>query len=151
MKWPKAPNRRVVVFFSLVLALACAGWAIHAMSSVSEEGCLEAEAQWVPGTVIDFDYDSGWFSISPDENVRLTHNLGGDPGLYLVVMYGRNSYGIHQVNFGTAEELTLWFGCEWFQLNDTTITVRRARNDACPSLPISKRWDEVRVRILANQ
>lgn len=99
----------------------------------------------------EFDYDSDWFAIGAGVDKLKTHNLGGDPGKYIVFLYGKNDDGIHQANYGTAEQATLWVGCMWYKLTSTTITVRRAANDGGVIIPDEKRWNEARVRILKNQ
>ncbi len=101
----------------------------------------------------EFDYEPDWFSISAGGEVTLTHNLGGEPSKYIVFLYGRNSYGIHQMNYGTVSfGLTdKWAGCAWYKLTSSTITIRRAADDDDSLIPTSKRWNEVKVRILKNQ
>jgi hypothetical protein len=101
---------------------------------------------------VKFEYDST-FSIGVGESKTLTHGLGGDASKYIVIMYGKNSYGIHQAHYGTEYGkwglTAVWAGCQWYQLNSSTITVIRADGDDEPSA--DQRWDQVILRILKNQ
>lgn len=102
---------------------------------------------------IDPHYDSGWFGIDADEDVDLYHNLGGDPGRYLVFLYGKNAYGIHHSHYGTLEArisvLSRWFGGEWYQLNEDRITIRRAADDD-QFIDERGRWEQARVIIIGE-
>jgi hypothetical protein len=95
-----------------------------------------------------FDFDSGWLPIMPGETILLHHNLGGDPGEYMVMIYGRNPFGVHQGNFGLTYIGPLNFaGLEWSSLTADSITLTRGNADNQGS---DTDWDEVRVRILRN-
>jgi len=105
---------------------------------------------------IKFSYDSQWFSLDQGMETTLQHGLSGDETKYIVLLYGKNSYGVHQMNYGTVycriNLIDRWFGCAWYKLNNSTITVRRASDDNNDLLiPVEKQWDQIRVRILKNQ
>jgi hypothetical protein len=104
----------------------------------------------VGGTIkLSFDFDTT-VSIGAGSSKTLTHNLGGDAGNYIVFIHGINSSGIHQSHLGSAYySLWGWVGCEWDELTSTTVEVHRGAGDNNP--PASKRWNQVRVRILKNQ
>jgi len=102
--------------------------------------------------IFDWDYDSGWVSISEDETITLTHSLGGDRNKYMVYMWGRSSGGgRHQGNYGMAHYLSVpdrWIGANWHDLDATSIKVTRGNYD---NQGTSKDWDYVRVCILKRQ
>lgn len=96
-------------------------------------------------------YDSGLQSIAPGTHL-ITHNLGGDPSRYLVFVYGYNSYGYHQANYGTApfngNDISYYGGLEWMELNDRDMKLLRAPgDDRNLYVPVAKQWDKVRVLI----
>jgi len=97
--------------------------------------------------MIGYDYDSGWLAVAPGTTIQLDHNLSGDPAEYIVLMYGRNAQGIHQNNFGTIYT-TGYVGMEWHSLTATSIKLTRGALD---NQETESDWDEVRVRIIANQ
>jgi len=87
-------------------------------------------------------YDSGWVDIAPGTAVTLTHNLGGNPNLYVVRGWQKDTdggIGINHRFLGGFEAGGKFFGTNWQSLTDTTISVFRFPDD----------WvaDQVRVRI----
>jgi len=97
------------------------------------------------------DYNSGWVSISPGETNTLTHNLGGNPDDYIVIVDGKSSGGgIHQNALGLDNLSTgNWIGLAWSDLSNTQITVSRGAND--DTVASNLQWNQVRVRIISNQ
>lgn len=97
-------------------------------------------------------YDSGLQSISAGSCKTFYHNLGGDPEIYFVYVYGFNSHGYHHGNYGTTAYYQFpkyrWMGLEWQQMTSTSITVCRAPDDGDASVPDAKKWDMVRVFII---
>ncbi len=112
---------------------------------------VDGRARLDSSIIFKFDYDSKWQSIAAGTEDTLIHGLGGEEGKYIVFLYGKNDHGIHQMNYGTAEQSQLWFGCAWYKLNNNRIVVRRAAFDGGVLVPESKQWLEYRVRILKNQ
>jgi hypothetical protein len=103
-----------------------------------------------------FDYESPWTSITPGNDHLFTHSLGGNEDKYIVFLEGKNSDGILQMHSGHVSWYQVvggakWAGCAWYKLNNSTITVRRGEDDEDALIPASKRWDQVRIRILKNQ
>jgi hypothetical protein len=104
-----------------------------------------------PANKILWDYDSGWIEISEGQTIILNHNLGGDPGEYLVILSGKSQIGwIHQVNYGSDMDNGEEVGCMWYCLDSMDISVFRCPGDYT-GVPLSERWHYVRVRILKNQ
>jgi len=97
-------------------------------------------------------YDSGLQTIAAGATKTFYHDLGDDPSIYFVYVYGYNSHGYHHGNYGTTEHYQLpnyrWMGLEWQQLTPTSITVHRAPDDDDLGVPEEKKWDMVRVLIL---
>ncbi len=110
-------------------------------------------ATYAHGAAFDFITYPVWRTIGEDNTITLTHNLGGDPSYYIVILEGKASDGsIHQANLGTNQlnfTLNRWIGCEWFGLTSTQIKVQRANYDAVTAP--SKDWKYFRVRIIRNQ
>mgnify|MGYP000967499413 CR=1 FL=1 len=89
-------------------------------------------------------YDSGWVEIAPGGVVTLTHNLGGDPGLYAVDLWFRDmrpaGLGIHRRGEGGVEIGGAWLGARWQNLTTSTVSIRRAAGDqACAEARIRLR------------
>ncbi len=99
-------------------------------------------------------YESEWFQMDLDSYEILTHNLGGDPGTYLVFMYGKNFYGRHQVNYGIVNKtfalppFSRWYGVEWLELNENTITLYRCEHDDIDQVGEDKWWEFIKVIII---
>jgi hypothetical protein len=131
-------------------SLPSGNWAGYFRGDVRVSGDLR-----VSGSILDFDYNSGWIPIDPDETITLDHNVNGEEEHYVVFLDGKNTNGqIHQSNLGTvsvyyAADPRTWWGCEWHGLTNTQITVTRAEDDA-DKIP-DRDWKYFRVRILANQ
>jgi len=89
------------------------------------------------------DWDSGWASVATDTARTFTHSLGGNPGLYLVRGWQRDTsqggIGINHRFAGGYEMGGSFFGTSWESLTDTTINVFRRPNDYAA--------DQVRFRI----
>jgi hypothetical protein len=89
------------------------------------------------------DWDSGWVDVTPGMVKLLTHNLGGNLNLYVVREWQKDitegGIGINHRFLGGFEAGGSFFGSNWQNLTDTTITLFRRPND----------WvaDQVRVRI----
>ena len=78
-------------------------------------------------------WSSGWVDIAPGQSVTLTHNYGGDPGLYAVDLWQRDTrpggLGVHRKAHGTLEMMAQYYGVYWHSLTEDTITVVRAASD----------------------
>jgi hypothetical protein len=89
------------------------------------------------------DYDSAWMDIATDEVKSLTHSLGGNPNLYLVRGWQKDTMeggiGISHVFAGGYEAGGQFFGTNWENLTNTTINFFRRPDDYGA--------DQVRVRI----
>ncbi len=89
------------------------------------------------------DWDSGWVDIAAGEVKSLTHSLGGDPGLYLVRGWQKDTsgvgIGINHLFAGGYESAGDFFGTSWENLTGTMINVSRRSGDYVA--------DQVRFRI----
>ncbi len=88
------------------------------------------------------DWDSGWTNVATDTANILTHNLGGNPNLYVVRGWQKDTddgIGVNHRFVGGFEAVGSFFGANWQNLTDTTINFFRQPDD----------WaaDQVRVRI----
>jgi len=104
-----------------------------------------------PANRIAWDYDSGWIDLPSGDKTTFSHNLGGDPGEYFVSMTGKHpsSGMVHQAHYGLeVREPNTILGSKWILLTSTTITVERGHSDSNIG---DEAWDQVRIRILANQ
>jgi hypothetical protein len=89
-------------------------------------------------------YDSGWLSISQNENIALGHNIGGDPDYYVVDMqFWDTAYGINTQRYGgdcdSDDGDFEHFGAYYWRLTSDSISVRRMSEDYYV--------DKIRVRI----
>jgi hypothetical protein len=92
------------------------------------------------------DWDSGWTDVAADTARTFTHSLGGNPGLYLVRGGQRDTDGGIGINHrfaGGFEAGGSFFGTNWENLTDTTISFFRRSNDGVA--------DQVRVRIWVRE
>ena len=98
----------------------------------------------MPTTRIVWDYDSGWIPINNGGKMKITHNLGGDPGDYIVYFLGCKNNTYHQSHYGGFwTEFDINSGCRWYELTATNVTIARYMFDDY--------WDEFRIRILKKQ
>jgi len=90
------------------------------------------------------DYDSEWRTISQNQTLTLTHNIGGDVDNYFVDLWFKGAVGRHNYAYG-GEIDPAWDyrGAYWRELSSTQIEVYRNPDDASIS--------EVRVRIWVYQ
>ena len=92
------------------------------------------------------DWDSGWVDIATGTVETLTHSLGGNPGLYLVRAWQKDTddgIGINHRFAGGFEAGSSFFGTNWEDLTDTTISFFRRADDRVA--------DQVRVRIWVRE
>jgi len=112
--------------FILSLAVFAVGWALGGQRALAQSP-----------------YDSGWVEIAPGEIITLTHDLGGDPGLYAADLWFRDTrldgLGIHQRGYGGIEMDGVREGARWQNLTPTLVRVRRHPEDVACS--------EVRMRL----
>ena len=129
MKGSKATWAIIPVFLVLG-ALLIVGTAVADRSSERE----------VPAEVVDLGaantqsvYSSGWVDIAPLETRTFTHSLGGDPDLYAVELWFRDTrpggLGIHHRAYGGMDVNGQRHGVHWEGLTDTSIDVTRHRDD----------------------
>lgn len=90
-------------------------------------------------------WTSGWTSISQDEVLTFTHNLGLPPEQLAVELWfkdiGIGSIGIHRANYGGLESSNFWYGAYWSHLTSNTVQVHRLANDT--------RINQVRIQVWA--
>jgi hypothetical protein len=93
------------------------------------------------------DWDSGWATVATGTATTFTHNLGGNPNLYLVRGWQRDTsqggIGINHRFTGGYEAAGSFFGANWENLTDTTINFLRLPDDYVA--------DQVRVRIWVRE
>ncbi len=89
-------------------------------------------------------WSSGWVNIAPGEEKVFTHNLGGDPAMYAVRLWFRDTrspgLGIHVRGFGALEIGGKYHGAYWRSLTDSTITVVRMQDDEMVSQVYVRIW-----------
>ena len=89
------------------------------------------------------DWDSDWVDINPGDTMTLPHGLGGNPNLYLVRGWQKDTaedgFGINHLFTGGFESAGVLYGTNWENLTDTTINLFRRLDDYGA--------DQVRVRI----
>ncbi|MEW6741707.1 MAG: hypothetical protein AB1486_03020 [Planctomycetota bacterium] len=92
---------------------------------------------------IQFDYDSGW-QPWPGKDMVFNHDLGGDPGEYLVYLSGRyhQDSPTHQARYGGNQ----WGGAFWYECTPESLIVTYWYDTNVPL-----QWNLIRVRILKNQ
>jgi hypothetical protein len=83
------------------------------------------------------DWDSGWISISPGNQVYLYHDLNTTNVFVYVI--GQDAGGIHQWRFGADLAGSGEYGLFWSNLSANMISVYRMANDS--------KWIQVRVMI----
>lgn len=75
-------------------------------------------------------YDGGWISMGKGAIETLTHNVGGDPNDYLVVLTARSEIrGINIMFIGGDRFDTYRRGFDYRDLSNTTITIKRFLTD----------------------
>lgn len=87
-------------------------------------------------------WDSGWVDLTPAAVETLVHNLGGNPNLYVVRGWQRDTdggIGINHRYTGGFETGGSFFGSNWQNLTDTSINLFRRADDQAA--------DQVRIRI----
>lgn len=89
------------------------------------------------------DYDSGWVDINAGTRVTLTHGLRGNPNTYVVHTSIRDTtpggLGLNSRFAGGFEVLNKFYGANWDNLTNTTITLYRQPHD--------RTADQMRIRI----
>ncbi|RLC74064.1 MAG: hypothetical protein DRI61_17310, partial [Chloroflexi bacterium] len=79
------------------------------------------------------DFDSGWVDVAPGETRTITHNLGGNPNLYLIRAASRDTaldgVGINHRGAGGVNDSGTRSGGKWQNLNATTIDIFRRPED----------------------
>jgi hypothetical protein len=93
-------------------------------------------------------YNSEWQPIEPGEDLTLMHNLGGNRMTYIVRVFARDvqpdGHGPNTLYGGGFEATGRFFGSNWQELTNTSITIHRERDD-----DMAHSADEVRVWIYA--
>ncbi len=78
------------------------------------------------------DWDSGWVDLTPGAVETLSHNLGGNPNFYVVRGWQKDTddgFGINHRYTGGFETGGSFFGANWQNLTDTSISLFRRPND----------------------
>ena len=100
---------------------------------------LNAQLNALPGIGLP-DYDSGWVSISPGQNISLSHNLGGDRDDYVIDIQAYDANGPHISGVGGSHVLAPTVsGFTWYNLDNIRVNVYRHAQD--------QQAQRVRVRI----
>lgn len=92
------------------------------------------------------DWDSGWVDVATNTAKTLTHNLGGNPNLYVIRGWQRDTdggIGINHRFVGGFEAGGSFFGANWENLTGTAINFFRRPGDGVA--------DQVRVRIWVRE
>jgi uncharacterized repeat protein (TIGR01451 family) len=88
-------------------------------------------------------WSSGWVDIAPGETRTFTHGLGGDPALYAVDLWFRDTrspgLGIHDRAYGGMNWAGQHLGAYWHNLTGDSISVTRMGDDVAVA--------QVRLRI----
>jgi uncharacterized repeat protein (TIGR01451 family) len=88
-------------------------------------------------------WSSGWVDIAPGETRTFTHGLGGDPALYAVDLWFRDTrspgFGIHDRAYGGMDVAGQRLGAYWHNLTGDSISVTRMPDDVAAA--------QVRLRI----
>jgi hypothetical protein len=88
-------------------------------------------------------WNSGWLDISPGEVMTIEHDYGGDPGLYAVDVWFRDTdgeLGIHHRAFGGMEFGEQYWGLAWQNLTANTIQLERMANDIFADQALVRIW-----------
>lgn len=92
------------------------------------------------------DWDSRWVDLTPGAVETLTHNLGGNPNLYVVRGWQKDTddgIGINHRFVGGLEAGGSFFGSNWQNLTDTSISLFRQADDQVA--------DQARIRIWVRE
>jgi hypothetical protein len=88
-------------------------------------------------------WSSGWVDIAPGGTITFTHHLSGDPALYAVDLWFRDTrspgFGIHRRAYGGMDAAGQRHGVHWQNLTDKSISVVRQADDVAAG--------QVRLRI----
>lgn len=123
-----------------LIAAALGAFPVQAFPSAVEAGS-RAGAPHAPAAPAA--YASGWLAIAPGATLTLDHNVGGDPGLYAVDLWFRDTdsgnLGVNQAGYGGEDESGQRVGAYWKNLTSTQIRITRMPNDTVA--------DQVLVRV----
>jgi len=118
----------------LLLAVLNSVWAVAPAPAQSVQRTTLAGSSW----------SSGWVDIAPGETKVFAHALGGDPALYAVRLWFKDSrprgLGIHERGFGGMEIGGKYHGVYWRSLTDNSITVVRMQDDETASQVYLRIW-----------
>lgn len=74
-------------------------------------------------------WSSGWVALTLNNDLTLSHGLGGDPADYAVQLWFRDSaaggYGINTRAYGGIESNGEYYGALWKKLTDADVVLRR--------------------------
>jgi len=145
------------IFLSLsgALFLILVGGFVSSQMVLAQYHQVQATPMPQPANRILWDYDSGWMAIDPAECLHLQHDLGGDPGEYMINLVGTGEPGVQAVH----EWYKGWhshpnptnndrYGCVWGNCTAYGIDVIRAPEDDLLQIPYQ--WKFIRIRILKN-
>jgi len=89
-------------------------------------------------------WSSGWVEIAPGETKVFTHSLGGDPALYTVDLWFRDTqspgFGIHHRAYGGMDVAGQRYGVHWQNLTSTSISVVRQPDDVAAAQVFLRIW-----------
>ena len=124
----------------MVGVLALAVMLLFAGSAVASDPALPPDAAALQDTT---SWSSGWVDIAPGETRAFIHDLGGDPALYAVDLWFRDTrspgFGVHRRTYGGMDVAGQRYGVQWQNLTSASISVVRQPDDVAVA--------QVRLRI----
>jgi hypothetical protein len=109
----------------VVLALAMALVASRSQTAMPAEATGGAGEN---GPTSQLGWSSGWVPLTLNNDLNLTHDLGGDPSDYAVQLWFRDTgdgYGINTRAYGGIESNGEYYGALWKQLTNADVVLRR--------------------------
>jgi len=120
--------RRLLVAITLLLVLAVVPGLSELGLSVPSSAGQMVESDPAPPY-----WSSGWVDIAPGATITFTHGLGGEPALYAVNVWFRDTrlpgLGIHHRGYGGMDVAGQQYGAYWHNLTGSTISVTRRPDD----------------------
>ncbi|HUW09272.1 MAG TPA: hypothetical protein VM537_06045, partial [Anaerolineae bacterium] len=115
-----------------IVGLVMAALAMLAMTGIVRAD-LSSAATGHGGDRAPDGWTSGWVPIDPGQTLSFTHSLGGDPTLYGVDLWFRDTrspgLGIHQRAYGGMDVAGTHHGAYWHNLTSEAVSVTRLADD----------------------
>ena len=120
---------------AMLAALGMAGTGRHDVpSAAAPQAVSQANTSW----------NSGWMAIAPGQTLAFTHSLGGDPALYAVDLWFRDTrspgLGLHQRAYGGMDVAGARYGAYWHNLTADAISVTRLPDDVAIAQVLLRVW-----------